>query len=327
MVTGELVYVGSCSGRFVAFSRRSGEEVWSHDTAADGESGTFHGDALVADGTVVVGADGRAEWLYAFDSATGAVRWKQQFARGVSRQVLGREGVAYAVGGAGDVTAVDTGTGRVIWTVAETTVPANDWPRDDPALADGLLLVSWPDGHVAALDARTGERRWTTRLQRGLNTSIAVAAESAWIGDMSGHLFRLDLRTGKVEATIDAGGMLYGDLQVAGDCLLALSSETGHSLTCRDSRSGVERWRWRAAKEISTFRPLVVGDQVVLGTSGTLVSLRLDNGEQAWECPIGGVPRGISAAADQLYVGMLDGALRAMPMAACRGDHPAVATP
>ena len=318
-VAGEHLYVGSCSGRFIAFVSATGAEAWSYDTAQEGAAAQFHGDALVTDDAVVVGTDGPPMgWVYAFERATGKVRWKRSFARGVSAQVLGRGDLAYAVGGAGEVAALDVRTGAVAWLFAGEEPGDQSWARHDPALAGDLLLVPWPDGAVLALDARSGEQRWRSALGSQVTTSVVPVGESAWIGTIDGKLRKLDLASGAVLATVEAGGRPYGDLQVGGGCLLALALGQQHTLACHDPSSGAERWRRPVEAEISTFRPLVDGEAVVAGHENRrLFALALADGQDRWQCAVGGVPRGLSSGAQRLFVGMLSGTIVALPAGGC----------
>jgi outer membrane protein assembly factor BamB len=320
-VAGGHVYVGSCSGRFIAFAEATGDEVWSYDTSADGPPAQFHGDALVAADLVIVGTDGPPTgWLYAFERAGGRLRWKHPFIRGISAQVLGRDGVVFAVGGGGGVVALDTATGNVVWHFGEEPPADRSWARHDPVLAGDLLLVPWPDGAVVALDARSGTPRWRAPLGAQVTTSVSAVGDGVWVGALDGRLRKLDLRSGDTLATVATDGTPYGDLQAAAGCLLVLTTGKDHALSCHEPAGGALRWRFAVAPEVTTFRPLVRGAEVVIGDeTGALVALSLDDGEERWRCTVRGVPRGLSAAGERLFVGMLSGTVWALPAAACRG--------
>jgi len=319
-VAGDHLYVGSCSGRFIAFQSATGVEAWSYDTAQDGAAAQFHGDALVTDDAVFVGTDGPpVGWVYAFERATGKVRWKRSFARGVSAQVLGRGDLLYAVGGAGEVAAMDARTGAVAWHFAGEEPDEGSWARHDPALAGDVLLVPWPDGVVVALDAGSGAERWRAALGAQVTTSVVPIGESAWIGTVDGKLRMLDAGTGAALATVDAGGRPYGDLQIGGSCLLVLALGQRHTLACHDPSSGAVRWRRPVDTEISTFRPLVEGDVVIAGDENRqLFAVALADGEERWQCAVGGVPRGLSSGGHRLFVGMLSGTIVALPAGVCQ---------
>jgi outer membrane protein assembly factor BamB len=271
---------------------------------------------------VIVGADGPPMgWLYALERSSGRLRWKHPFLRGVSSQVLESDGLAIAVGGAGEVAAFEIATGKMAWYYEQAPPGEREWAREDSALAGELVIVPWPNGDVLALDRRSGERRWTTATGAAIMTSVAVAGDSVWVGAMDGRLRKLEVGSGRVLAVAEAAGRLYGDLQVASGCLLALAAGgDAHSLTCHDPASGAVRWRHPVDEEVSTFRPLIHENEVIFGTKGTLFALSLADGSERWHCSIAGVPRGLSAAGNQLFVGTLGGTISALPEAACAGS-------
>ncbi len=248
------------------------------------------------------------------------MRWKHPFIRGISAQVLGRDGVAFAVGGGGDVAALDVATGNLVWHFGEDPPDDGSWARHDPALAGDLLLIPWPDGAVVALDARSGSLRWRARLGSQVTSSVSVVEDGAWVGAMDGSLRKLALSTGEALATVATAGTPYGDLQAGAGCLLVLTTGDEHALSCHDLTGGAVRWRFAVPAEIPTFRPLVRGDEVVLGDeSGVLVALSMADGRERRRCSVRGVPRGLSASGERLFVGMLSGTVWALPAAACRG--------
>lgn len=141
-----------------------------------------------------------------------------------------------------------------------------------PAVADGVLYVGGPDGEFAALDAKTGETRWTYDATavtgplpdgspNGIRDGAAVAGDKVYFGDSTGRVF-------------------------------ALNRETGE-----------EVWVHRASEQANsamTSSPLVVGDRLFIGVStleagqardpnypccrhrGQVVSLDADTGERLW---------------------------------------------
>jgi outer membrane protein assembly factor BamB len=262
-------------------------------------------------------------WLYAFERAGGALRWKRAFPRGVSSQILGRGDRVYAVGGAGDVLALDVATGAEAWRFVDEEPAPGSWATHDPALSGELLLVPWPDGAVVALDAAGGRERWRALLGSRPSTSVAATSSAAWIGTEDGKLRKLDVASGAALLEVDAGGRPYGDLQVAGGCLLVLTAADRHALSCRDPATGAVRWRREEDAEISTYRPLVTGGVVIAGDeSRQLFALAADGGEERWRCAVSGVPRGLADGGGHLFVGMLAGAVVAIPAGGCGGGPP-----
>jgi outer membrane protein assembly factor BamB len=317
-----VLYIGSCSGRVYALDLATGADRWVYDSSADGAPAQFHGDPLLAGGRLFIGGDADpAGHLYAFDAASGSVAWKLPSPGGVPAQVLARGDLVYAQTAAGEVWAVDQATGEVAWLHRAAGPGAAGRRQVDPVLEGDRLVVGWPSGDVEALDAATGELLWRARLGQRLNTSLAAAGGHVLVGSVDGELHALALVDGHPRPPIDLGGLLYGDLVASGRCLLVLQAGDGHSLSCLDAARGVTVWRRSVPAEIGTFRPLLLGEAVVIGYAGRLVALDLTDGAEAWSCAVEGVPRGLAADGDRLYVGMLSGKVTALPITHCRRSH------
>lgn len=323
-VAGERVHVGSCAGSFLALDRTTGEAAWSHDTSQDGPSAQFHGDVLITEDLVVVGSDARPiGHLYAFERASGELRWKIPFPGGVAAE-LHRHGDTVLVAAMSlEVWAVELATGYPVWTFEDAPEEARGSLSLDPTLAGGRLFVLWRPGVVDALAAATGERLWRRDLGTELNTSALVFGGELVVGSQDGRLHRLSPETGEALGSVAVPGASYGDLTEAGGCLLALSAEGEldesmqpegpYHLTCLGPGLEAVRWRHTSDREISTFRPLVHEGQVIAGGRGTLFALDLADGSLVWQRPVEGVARGLGASDEALYVGTLSGKVLALP--------------
>lgn len=321
-VAGAHVYIGSCSGKFYAFAAASGAVVWSHDTAQDGESAQFHGDALITDELVIVGSDTRPlGFLYAFERPTGEVRWRIPFKGGVATDVWRHGELALAVAVSGEVVAVEIATGDTRWLVEGE--PAKGARPGDPALRDGRLYVPWRSGAVEAFDAATGERLWRRDLGAVLNTSIEAIGDSLVVGDLDGRLHRLRAEDGTPLSYLQTTGVPYGELVVGEGCLFTLLALGGvgeemrfagpHEIVCFEPDLSTLRWRRQVAEPWGTFHPLVWRGRVIVGFEGTLLALSSTDGSLIWQRSIPGLPRGLGASATDLFVGTLPGPVLALP--------------
>ena len=306
------MHVGSCGGTFYSFERASGRVAWSYDTQADGQRAEFHGDPLITDELVIVGADAEPlAFVYAFDRTTGAVRWKRSFDGGVPVDVVGAGDTVFVVTMRGEPVALDRATGTERWR-------SSDLPRSPrrppgaPHLGRHLVVSSRP-GTVVALDPRTGGVVWRQDLSAELNTSVLAAAGALYVGSLGGTLFRLDPATGVERSRVQAPGGLYGTLTAAGECILALSLP--NTLTCFTSDLTAARWSVAATKEWSAFRPLVLGDLVLAGNDqGEVLAYRVEDGGEAFRLQAGGVVRGLGHADGVVYVGTLRGEVMAIDL-------------
>jgi len=78
-----------------------------------------------------------------------------------------------------------------------------------------------------------------------------------------------------------------------------------------------------APKEISSFRPLIVGRSVTIGSDdSTVVAYALRDGSELWRRHVRGPARGLGIDGDVLHVGTLKGTVAAIPLPKQAGDPP-----
>ncbi|RBM17053.1 hypothetical protein DEH69_15790 [Streptomyces sp. PT12] len=220
-VAGETVYFGDEGGFLHAVNAASGEERWTFPT------GGGVAEPVVAGGVVLVaGGNGI---LYAVDAASGVERWSFPL-NGEAAPALVAGGDAYVSVRDVGVLALGTESARERWTVpaggAMTPVAAVGLihvPTSDglvalhpatgerrwtfastaaatPAAATGGVVcyaTAGPDALLYAVDASTGEERWSFRLDGDTAVSAPVAVDGAvYVGGAA--LCALDAATGDV---------------------------------------------------------------------------------------------------------------------------------
>ena len=271
LIVGDLVYATSDDGILHAIDLATGDERWTYapeDTRVSGPSvmdgvvyvfdadGTLLGlDALtgeerlrasgpldgpgtptVADGTVYVGAsDGD---LVALDGTTGEVRWRTSVTlAGPAHSPATADGRVY-VGGSGRFIAVDAQSGDILW-----TFDTGDTETATAVVADGIAYVGTSadveEGHLWALDAVTGEVRWTVdeawfspsvadgRAFSG-SDAIGVAAHDTATGV---ELWRFAI-TGTTRPLAVADGVVY------------VPADDEHRVYALDAGTGAEHWHY-----------------------------------------------------------------------------------
>jgi outer membrane protein assembly factor BamB len=157
-VAGDVLLIGSCAGTFYAFDKRTGKVRWSYNIHQDGNQTSFHGNPLITDQLVLVGTDkscaaGSIGHVYAFDRATGTVRWKYRTA-GTPTDIARIGSSIYAASFVDELIALNLSDGSLRWRFATGT------PRATTKLSvvgnslyvgnstNRLFRISADDGHV-----------------------------------------------------------------------------------------------------------------------------------------------------------------------------------
>lgn len=180
--------------------------------------------------------------------------------------------------------AFDKRTGELLW-AAPVGDPPEDTNYSNPVITvvDGerLLIGGGADGHVHAINARSGEHKWTFRMsRRGLNMTPAV----------DGHLVYISHGEDNIDTTA-FGRVQCIDARGEGDI-----TET----------HGV----WRVDGIKAGYSAMLVHDGIVyvVADTGTLHAFDSATGEPLWDYSLGTVGKGAPVWADgKLYVMEVNG--------------------
>jgi outer membrane protein assembly factor BamB len=220
LVAGGVVYYGGEANLLTARDARTGADVWrSAPTALAARS------AALADGMLVVGGDDHQ--VYGVDQATGEARW--QYALGDSDATIQTpaiaDGAAFVGTFGGDqnaFVALDLQTGAERWRLEGTESES----FQAAGVADGVVYVPSDAGTLRALDATSGEVRWTYTSTEAIDSAPAI-----------------------VDGVVYAG-----------------SSEGGNGIVLAvDAATGAEHWRLPLDGQ-ADFGPAVVDGRLYIGT-------------------------------------------------------------
>jgi outer membrane protein assembly factor BamB len=221
--------------------------------------------------------------------------------------------------------------------------------QSTPAVANGIVYVGSGDGHLYALDARTGAERWRFAAGRAVTSSPEVTGGLVYVGSRSGAYFAIDAATGvqrwRVETGPDAPlawGFESGDLYTASPAVaggLAVLGGSDGQVWAVDAAGGAVRWRFRTGGRVRSS-PAVAGGRVYVGSmDGTLYALELASGRLVWRFDTEGhslesakfgfdrrtIQSSPAVADGTVFVGSRDGHLYAVDAATGRGlwttDH------
>jgi outer membrane protein assembly factor BamB len=222
---GEVV-CARASEDFVLFgcALDTGRKTW--DACTDDSLGSS---PTVADGVLVVGDSfGRC---YAFNAATGALRWKRSLGEeGIERAPAACSGCAYVPVADGMVYAIDIQRGKVMWEAV-----TGGYMSAYVSVCGDTVVASCGD-RLLSIDAQTGDRRWRRRVPYTLDGGLAIRRGLVVVGGSS-TVFGAQVADGTIQWQRDLDGSV-GAPSVAGSVIFVATNAPNrlYALSLADGR-------------------------------------------------------------------------------------------
>lgn len=293
------VYFGTMDHRLLALDRRTGAVRWEAKTG-NGPGGSTAGKNSVVVGDVVVLGDVD---LYAFNCATGALRWvfsPSDLDETGTHHLGADSSTIYASSLYGRVYAIDARSGTPRW-VTQLPGGAERTITFDPVEHAGIIFVGVAHethpitGGLAALDAATGRILWIhdfvprspefdSDSWGGVVTYDSLVIASA----ADGQVYGLDQTTGAPRwIAPPVPGFPYSDprgLALAGSTVVT-SSMSGMGLGL-DAATGAVRWSTRVSGA-SLSRNVATDGRIALFSTSEVVALDVTSGAIVWRTGAG----------------------------------------
>ena len=273
---GRRVFVGSSDRGLYALSAVDGATLWRFETV-----GFVNGAPLYDPQQDVVYFGSNDGALYKVAAETGKLLWRFATNAEIARRPVLSGRRLFVVNANDTVLALDTETGKRIWSQHRTPALGFEIAGYSGALAwRDKLYVGFSDGTVTALDQRTGNERWQP-------VDLSAEAEQE-LGDVPTYL---DVDTTPVGDEIEAGAVVYVGNYAGG--VFALDAETGTQVWSNPAVAGVNNLvLW--SEPARTLRGAEEsGRKLLLAASGTtgLWALDPETGQEKWRrtLPRGGV--------------------------------------
>jgi outer membrane protein assembly factor BamB len=289
-----IVYFGAKDGKVYALrAPKKGilaEVVWSLNLGTTIQTSP----AFTPDGTLVIGAD---DWAYygitpASGSSGPKIKWRFQ-TQGtlITSPSVDSDGIIYVASMDGKVYALeppkDAGKPvKVRWSFASGARDDKGGFENAPALDnDGTLYIGGNDGVLYALDAKTGNVKWTFDgvSRAGYRTyaifsSVAIGPDrTIYFGGKNGELYALRERTGLLKSGPDVvwryslGAGIQSSPLISADGTVYIGDERGTFHAVRPPQSGD---RGTALWKFSTKGTLI--SSPALSPDGTLYTGSMD---------------------------------------------------
>jgi outer membrane protein assembly factor BamB len=193
--------------------------------------------------------------------------------------------VAYVGNNAGDVDAVSTTTGDLVWQ-AKTGGAVDSSPSlDVPA---GLVVVGSGDGNVYAFKLKTGATAWSTATGGAVSSSPAIVDGVVYVGSSDGKLYALNESTGKTMWSSAVAGAVTTAPAVDAAKSEVVVGDSGGDVTAF-STSGTTLWTYKTGGAAGT--PLILSGKVYVGSAdGNEYGLNESTGAKVWSTALGGTP-------------------------------------
>ncbi len=284
--------------------------------------GMVQSSAALHEGTLYIGSgDGL---LYALDARTGAQRWRFRTGRAISSTPAVADGLVFVGSRDNAFWAVDARTGKERWrleTGRDVPFPwgfeSGDLYTSSTTWADGTLYFGSGDGHVYAVDPKSGRTRWRFATGGRVRSSPAVAEGRIYTGSADGTLYALDAKSGRELWRFDTEGHTLESARfgfdrrtiqaspAVADGRVYIGSRDGF-LYAVDAASGRLAWRVDHSMSWVNTSPAVAAGVVYAGSSDERFLQAVDarTGRERWrlatERPVWSSP---AVAGDMVYVG------------------------
>lgn len=307
-----MLFIGSCAGVFYALDKTSGNVLWSHDAAKGEKKVGFHGDPIITEDLIIIGTDINGEasgngYVYAFERTAGKERWKVATGRGIASDLVRIESSLFGVTLSDELVSVDLTSGKRNWTFTSREGRADRMPSA-PSISSGCLFYGDRDGGLFAINSKDGRVVWQRELTTPVSTSLVAAGESVYFG-AANHLYRVNRKTGEIEAHLLASGWSFGRPIISADSLLVFIGDT---LTCFDLSLKKTRWSRKSPSKWTTPRPLLIGPTILAGNeAGEVFAYRITDGALQWSGRFKGIIRSIGNSGRTFYIGTKQGTVYA----------------
>jgi outer membrane protein assembly factor BamB len=212
-VASDLIVVTDYVGSVFAIDPATGTQKWVFESSP---TARFIGGAVIGDNYVYAGAvDGT---LYAINRDTGTKAWQFRAPRGGNGQhdiwstPLLDGNTLYFTSLDGHLYALDAQSGTLLWQFPAPDEPAIGAMAGTPTIHEGVLYFGSFNDKVYALDTQTRQVMWTYTTTNWVWSDPIVVPDANLVigGDLDGHVFALDLRSGQQRWAFDAGGPVVG---------------------------------------------------------------------------------------------------------------------
>lgn len=205
----DIVCCGGYDGNFYAIEKTSGKLIWRYDNADwIGSSACFAPDL----GLIFVGVEyalsGHQGGIIALDYQTGGQRWEVIVTDFIhcSPVYIDRHGCVGVGSNSGEFLCIDGASGKLLWRFkAKGEIKASAGIDEHQK----LFIFGTFEGYVYALNIRTGEQTWRTRLEGAIYSQPLIDGPLVYVTCLDKRLYILRAKDGHIVDRFEADGKLF----------------------------------------------------------------------------------------------------------------------
>jgi outer membrane protein assembly factor BamB len=171
-----------------------------------------------------------------------------------------------------------------------------------PIIVEGVVYVGSADKHLYAIDLKTGQEKWKTKLAI-ITASPGVSGDRVYIGDADGKFYCLNRSTGAIVWSFETDGQITAAPNFAGDLILIPSQDS--TLYCLD-KTGKKVWDFKIEGPIYGGVAVADGKTFLAGCDSMMHMVDVKTGKELGSVDLRGQTGCASAVlGDRLYVGTM----------------------
>ncbi len=298
----ELAFV-AYNHQVIAVNLSDGKQRWAFPPTPGGE--LFFAEPGVSEEIIVVGSEGTPGQfhgaLFGLNPATGAQKWC------LALDSRARDRLATATAPCPLIPGGDEATffGLVM-------PPVDNRVIGGIVVRDGVAYVGLANNQVIAVDALTGEHRWTFKsTKHPIWTAPLVDETSVYVASLDHSLYALNRRDGSLKWSVDLGASLGGTPALV-DGILYVGT-FGNKVVALRAADGRELWRAEATNWVWGGPAVRDGVVYYADLAGAVFAVKAGNGQELWRRTPGGKIRNTPALLDDLlFIGDRDSNLFAL---------------
>jgi outer membrane protein assembly factor BamB len=164
---------------------------------------------------------------------------------------------------------------------------ALDGIRSTPAVVDGTVYVGSDDNRLYALDAASGKEQWHFEDEFAVDSSPTVTDGTVYVGNGNEKLYALDADTGDTEWVFEISGGMATTPAVVDGLVYGVSGGHPGKVYAVDAATGTEQWRFTTVIKLYTAPAVVAGTVYVGSDDKHLYALNASDGSEQWSYETG----------------------------------------